>query len=76
MGFWDIAGKVALTAGKAVVYVAKEAGSALIDNANKAKGMEAEYKTKSNEQLRERARNGSMPEKMAAAREYKARQNK
>lgn len=76
MGFWDIAGKVALTAGKAVVYVAKEAGTALVDNVNQAKGMEKEYKSKSDEQLKDRARNGSMPEKMAAAREYKARQNK
>lgn len=76
MGFWDIAGKVAVTAGKAVVYVAKEAGTALIDNVNQAKGLESEYKTKTTDQLREKARNGSTPEKMAAAREYKARQNK
>lgn len=76
MGFWDIAGKVALTTGKAVVYVAKEAGTALIDNANKAKGMEKEYQSKSDEQLRDKVRNGSMAEKMAATREYKARKNK
>lgn len=74
MGFWDIAGKVATTAGKAAFYVAKEVGTAVVDKVNEAKGLESEYQKKSNDELLHKGRNGSTAERMAAAREYKARQ--
>ncbi|WP_125283917.1 hypothetical protein [Achromobacter denitrificans] len=76
MGFWDIAGKVALTTGKVVVGIAKEVGTSVMEDAKRAKGMEKSFEGKSDAELRERFKNGNLAEKMAAARERKSRQDK
>ncbi len=77
MGFWDIAGKVASTAGKVAVFVAKEVGTAVVDKVNEAKGLESDYQKKSDAELRDRRQFGTAAERMAAAREATVRrQNK